>query len=43
MRWTHWAAIRHHVGMGGRRCMVTLEQNWLGELIWWVKMVLVAR
>jgi hypothetical protein len=29
--------------MGGRRCMVTLEQNWLGELIWWVKTVLAAR
>jgi hypothetical protein len=28
--------------MDGRRCMVTLEQNWLGELVRWVETVLVA-
>jgi hypothetical protein len=41
--WMRWAARWRHTGMGGRQCTATLERNWLGELVRWVKTVLVAR
>jgi hypothetical protein len=41
--WARWAARRHHVGMGGQRCTVTLERSWPGELVRWVETVLAAR
>jgi hypothetical protein len=41
--WARWAATWHRTGMDGRWCTATLEQNWLEELVCWVKARLAAK